>query len=179
MSCGRPGSLWPMVWPKLRRSIPTRKSRHERREAPAWDRSLSKHIPFPGFYVPGRGVIHPAGAWGHPSSFPLRGRWERPAPFNEQAPSPSLTVWFGSSSGCARIPICTNHANSLRIIWEQFPFPVCHFRDLIQRLYETCEEARSDSDLRMSERNRDLSPCLRFRRSRRVNSCLFRSLIAK
>src|ERR1700733_7055029 len=30
------------------------------------------------------------GAWGHPSSFPLRGRWERPALVVEQAPSPSL-----------------------------------------------------------------------------------------
>jgi hypothetical protein len=45
------------------------------------------------------------GAWGHPSSFPLRGRWERPALVVEQAPSPSLKNLCKSSIGVRpRIP---------------------------------------------------------------------------
>jgi len=30
-------------------------------------------------------------SWGHPSSFPLRGRWERPIPSCKWAPSSPLT----------------------------------------------------------------------------------------
>jgi hypothetical protein len=40
-------------------------------------------------FTPTRGVIHP--------SFPLRGRWERSAKNDEQAPSPSLTALYISS----------------------------------------------------------------------------------
>jgi len=50
----------------------------KKEEAPAWDRGLYERIPFPGFYVPGRGVIHPASLseaggndLGHPASKPL------------------------------------------------------------------------------------------------------------
>ncbi len=41
-------------------------------------------------FTPARGVIHP--------SFPLRGRWERSAKSNKQAPSPSLVSLHSSSS---------------------------------------------------------------------------------
>ena len=44
-----------------------------------------------GCFQPARGVIHP--------SFPLRGRWERPALVLEQAPSPSLENLCKSSTG--------------------------------------------------------------------------------
>jgi hypothetical protein len=42
-------------------------------------------------FTPTRGVIHP--------SFPLRGRWERVAKNDEQAPSPSLTASYFPSCG--------------------------------------------------------------------------------
>src|SRR5271163_5137607 len=35
-------------------------------------------------------------SWGHPSSFPLRGRWERPIPSRKWAPSSPLTGRCGS-----------------------------------------------------------------------------------
>jgi hypothetical protein len=40
-------------------------------------------------FTPARGVIHP--------SFPLRGRWERSAKSDKQAPSPSLVSLYISS----------------------------------------------------------------------------------
>jgi hypothetical protein len=53
--------------------------------------SPKRRIPFPAFFSPGRGVIHP--------SFPLRGRWERPSQISKQAPSPSLGDSCRSSFG--------------------------------------------------------------------------------
>src|SRR5258706_1562835 len=53
--------------------------------------SPKRRIPFPAFFSPGRGVIHP--------SFPLRGRWERPSQISKQAPSPSLRDSCRSSFG--------------------------------------------------------------------------------
>ncbi len=44
-----------------------------------------------GCFQPARGVIHP--------SFPLRGRWGRPASVGEQAPSPSLAFFCKTSLG--------------------------------------------------------------------------------
>ena len=58
--------------------------------APAWVREPRKARFVPGVvFTPERGVIHP--------SFPLRGRWERPAKIGEKAPSASL-AFPGKSS---------------------------------------------------------------------------------
>jgi len=68
--------------------------------APAWDRG-PRRVRFVAsvVFTPARGVIHP--------SFPLRGRWERIAKSNEQAPSPSLAALHN--------PSCETHSWSRSI----------------------------------------------------------------
>jgi hypothetical protein len=59
--------------------------------APAWDREPRRARFIAGVvFTPARGVIHP--------SFPLRGRWERIAVGNEQAPFPPRFVTCYNSS---------------------------------------------------------------------------------
>ncbi len=55
-----------------------------------------------GCFQPARGVIHP--------SFPLRGRWGRPASVGEQAPSPSLAFFCKTSLGMHPWPPLANYA---------------------------------------------------------------------
>ena len=71
----------------------------------AWDREPRKARSVAGVvFTPARGVIHP--------SFPLRGRWERSAKSDKQAPSPSLVALYISSCGTRpRTPYCTAYAN--------------------------------------------------------------------
>jgi len=53
----------------------------------------------------GLGVTEP---WGHPSSFPLRGRWERPIPSCKWAPSSPFTGRCGSCwSATHAVPIAS------------------------------------------------------------------------
>src|SRR6266404_2749781 len=74
----------------------------------AWDREPRKARSVAGVvFTPARGVIHP--------SFPLRGRWERSAKSDKQAPSPSLVSLYISSCGTRpRLPHCTACANTFR-----------------------------------------------------------------
>src|SRR5258706_16199290 len=88
--------------------------------------SPKRRIPFPAFFSPGRGVIHP--------SFPLRGRWERPSQISKQAPSPSLGDSCRSSFGI-RLPQYTmqlgDHSQSA-IRDPGFPY-FCCFSDGLRR----------------------------------------------
>jgi hypothetical protein len=63
-------------------------------------------------FTPARGVIHP--------SFPLRGRWERSAKSDKQAPSPSLIPFYISSFE-TRLPYLLMHGSSHSVGRTSFP----------------------------------------------------------
>jgi hypothetical protein len=67
-------------------------------------------------------------AWGHPSSFPLRGRWERSVKSDEQAPSPSLTVLHISSCKTRHLTLLMQKKSHLDAFRPKRKLPlICKF----------------------------------------------------